>query len=526
MADSDGEYVDDLSDDDLHDRRVTSGGDGSSYGTRSKAARGSRNRGDGRRAKGGARSKAAWEDIQRSWENVVETEDGSITIGALLEAEKRRRLLRDTTPLQRGIIRHLMLVLDMSFAMAEKDLLPNRYLLTLNYAVEFVREYFEQNPISQMGIVGMRDGIAVRISDMSGNPADHIEKLRAWAEQQEPQGNPSLQNALEMCRGALFHTPSHGTREVLIIYGALLSSDPGDIHDTIANLVADRIRVSVVGLAAQVAICAELCARTNGGGSGDAADGSYAVALHEQHFRELFLAATTPPITHTPEQQNASLLMMGFPSRALASGDHVSLCACHNRPSREGYACTRCRAKVCRLPAECPACGLTLILSTHLARSYHHLFPLRSWVEVPWSEAGKSTACYACLAPFPTLARARLKAKVVGGGAVVAAAGGGGGGGNKQSGADGRAGRGGSIGVGIAAAAVAPEIKGVSESGRYACQVCGNHFCIDCDVFAHEIIHNCPGCQSDTRGAVGANGEEANGRDQAVEEGEAMAVDS
>lgn len=44
-----------------------------------------------------------------------------------------------------------------------------------------------------------------------------------------------------------------------------------------------------------------------------------------------------------------------------------------------------------------------------------------------------------------------------------------------------------------------PELKGVSESGRYACQVCGNHFCIDCDVFAHETIHNCPGCQSDTR---------------------------
>jgi transcription initiation factor TFIIH subunit 2 len=49
----------------------------------------------------------------------------------------------------------------------------------------------------------MKDGIAVRISDMSGNPAEHIERLREYVEQQEPQGNPSLQNALEMCRGAL-----------------------------------------------------------------------------------------------------------------------------------------------------------------------------------------------------------------------------------------------------------------------------------------------------------------------------------
>lgn len=44
------------------------------------------------------------------------------------------------------------------------------------------------------------------------------------------------------------HAPSHGTREVLILYGALLSSDPGDIHDTIASLITDRIRVSIVGL--------------------------------------------------------------------------------------------------------------------------------------------------------------------------------------------------------------------------------------------------------------------------------------
>ncbi|KAK3387083.1 putative transcription factor [Podospora didyma] len=484
MADSDGEFVGDVSDDELADH-----GAGGAHGTRSKGK-------DGAKGKSGNR-KARWEDIQRSWEEVGEAADGSISLGALLEAEKRRRLLRDTTPLQRGIIRHLMLVLDMSFAMADKDLLPTRYLLTITYAVEFVREYFEQNPISQMGIVGMRDGIAVRVSDMSGNPAEHIERLRVWAEEQEPQGNPSLQNALEMCRGALFHTPTHGTREVLIIYGALLSSDPGDIHDTITSLIADHIRVSVVGLSAQVAICKELCSRTN-----DGDEGNYAVALHEQHFRELFLAVTTPPVTRTAEQNNASLLMMGFPSRVLASKDHVSLCACHNRPSREGYSCTRCRTKVCRLPAECPVCGLTLILSTHLARSYHHLFPLRGWVEVPWAEAARSTSCFSCQAAFPAVPSKASRLK----------------------------GKGSSIGVGGEDGQVVPPLlpdatKGVSESGRYACQVCGNHFCIDCDVYAHEIIHNCPGCQSDTRALNASMGE---GPDvaAAIANGSAMEIDS
>lgn len=295
------------------------------------------------------------------------------------------------------------------------------------------------------------------------------------------------------------HTPSHGTREVLIIYGALLSSDPGDIHDTINNLISDRIRVSMVGLAAQVAICAELCSRTNGG---DAT--CYSVAQHEQHFRELFLASTTPPPTLQTEKSSASLLMMGFPSRSKteavvgpprnkASGeprmklgfkkkDAISFCACHHKPSREGYLCTRCNTKVCRLPAECPCCGLTLILSTHLARSYHHLFPLRNWVKVAWSEAHKSAACYACLTPFPPaplVSKGKGKDK------------------DKETEKE-------PTKAATLNAEQAKKLEDVSESGRYACVVCHNHFCIDCDVFAHEVVHNCPGCQSDTRAAAQA----------------------
>ena len=263
-----------------------------------------------------------------------------------------------------------------------------------------------------------------------------------------------------------------------------------------------------------MAICAEICSRTNGGD-----DSTYAVVLHEHHFRELFLKATTPPPTlkSAAAQQNnnktatgqiqnggstsaqdgrnpggqASLLMMGFPSRALAPRGVLTACACHSRPSREGYACTRCRTKVCRLPSECPACGLTLILSTHLARSYHHLFPLRLWDEVPWAEAEArrdSVACFSCLAPFP-----KRPPRSSGGGGVV----------GKKAAQQKKNGGGGAEGKERERERgdqQAPPPKGVSESGRYKCTVCGNHFCIDCDVFAHEVLHNCPGCQSDTRG--------------------------
>ncbi|KAI1761681.1 TFIIH basal transcription factor complex, subunit SSL1 [Hypoxylon sp. FL1150] len=489
MADSDGEYhADDASDDDIGNHQVTSS---SRHETRS------RNRPDKSKKANRKGVKAAWEDIQRSWDTVIEDADGTIAgiIEGRAEAEKRARLLKDTTPLQRGIIRHLVLVLDMSFAMLEKDMLPSRYELAMAYASQFVREYFEQNPISQLAVIGMRDGVAIRISDMSGNPTDHIEKLQGWVKQ-DPQGNPSLQNALEMCRGALFHTPSHGTREVVIVYGALMSSDPGDIHETITSLINDRIRVSIVGLAAQVAICDELCSKTNGGDNS-----GYNIALHEDHFKELLLAVTTPPVTRTQEQSNASLLMMGFPSRTLASGDSIHYCACHNRPTREGYDCTRCGSRVCRLPTECPGCGLTLILSTHLARSYHHLFPLRNWVEVPWTKAKRSKACFSCLTPFPNSPdsnKSREKVRITVKGKDKEA--------KEKS----------------AVSTLRSSVKGLSESSRYACEVCGNHFCIDCDLFAHEVLHNCPGCQSDTRGR---QSQQQNGNGEANGSG-AMEIDS
>lgn len=161
---------------------------------------------------------------------------------------------------------------------------------------------------------------------------------------------------------------------------------------------------------------------------------------------------TTPPATHSQRQSTSSLLMMGFPSRTIEP--FPSLCACHSNPTPGGYLCSRCNSKVCGLPAECPSCGLTLILSTHLARSYHHLFPLVNWVEVPWQRASRSATCFACGISFPAVP-------------------------SKEQW---------QVTENLA--------KGMSVSSRYECTACNNHFCIDCDLFAHEVVHNCPGCQS------------------------------
>ncbi|KAL1389981.1 Ssl1-like-domain-containing protein [Phyllosticta capitalensis] len=495
MADSDGEFVYGSDDDVVRTN---------DYGTRAKGKK---------RANGQAgRGKERWE--QGVQDTLREGADGRLLPDEEdnPEAKKRKRLRQDTKPFQRGIIRHVVLVIDQSEAMLDKDFRPNRYLSVLKYAQEYIGEFFEQNPISQMCVMGMYDGFCNRISELSGNPNDHITPLRKLrdtrqGDYQEPRGSPSLQNALEQCRAALYHTPSHGTREVIIVLGALLSVDPGDIFATIRACVKDNIRVNIIGMGGRLKICQEICARTNGGD-----ETVYGVALDQLHFRDLLMATTTPPVirqttastaqtnTTTTVENPASLLMMGFPSRI--TEHDATICACHGALTRGGYLCSRCKAKVCALPATCPSCGLTLILSTHLARSYHHLFPLRNWSPVSWDRARKvgSVECFSCLTPFPPVPLSSPAAR------------------RKSSAAQHANGTASSS---KNAAAEDPDAEeehagaeaGASESSRYECECCGCHYCVDCDLFCHEVAHNCPGCLSGIvkGGGGGAAGGEENG---------------
>lgn len=441
MEDSDDDYIEHSSDGDV------AMDSGISRRTRSKNSGGRQKKGGTKAANvkeelKGASGGYTWEDeYHRSWDIVQEDAGGSLAgvVAGIVEESKKQRVIKDTKPVQRGIIRNVIFVLDLSSAMMEKDLRPNRYALMINYAIEFVSEFFDQNPISQMGIIGMKDGLSMLISDLDGNPNEHISALQDLRKQ-EPRGDPSLQNALEMSRGMLYHVPSHMTKEVLIVFGALLSSDPGDIKKTVKALIDDKIRVKVIGLAAQVAVCKDLCMQTNYGDTSN-----YGVVLNEPHFRELLMESTMPLALHQlSTEKKSALVEMGFPSRI--SEVEPTLCACHSKLTQGEYLCPRCKAKICALPTICPCCGLTLILSTHLARSYHHLFPLKAFKQVTNQEEinrGPET-CFSCQLPFPK----------------------------------------------------SEDASQTQGSSRYSCRNCHNHFCIDCDVFCHDTLHNCPGCES------------------------------
>lgn len=218
--------------------------------------------------------------------------------------------------------------------------------------------------------------------------------------------------------------PSHTSREVLFIFGSLTTCDPNDINQTIKSLSLQNIRCSVIGLTAEIRICRTLAKQTKG---------VYDVVLDETHFKEILDQHIDPPPSSLTE---SSLMRMGFPTYMNEGQTQASMCVCHlnndTNFSTSGYLCPQCNSKYCELPVECQVCGLTLVSPAHLARSYHHLFPVDLFQEFS-PDSDQTILCFSC---------------------------------NQQIGA---------------------------KCGAQ-CQRCRHLFCIDCDLFIHETLHLCPGC--------------------------------
>ncbi|EUC43285.1 hypothetical protein COCMIDRAFT_38763 [Bipolaris oryzae ATCC 44560] len=430
MADSDYDFEDEVSDDDYI------GNKGSASNTRAQSTAATKRRKVEVPVKEAPQRKAWETEYSRTVEKTIQpADDGSLgqSVQEREEERKRKRLRKDTKPFQRGIIRHVVLVLDLSEAMLEKDMRPNRFITMINYTQDYIREFFEQNPISQMSVLGMYDECS-RVGKSNTLPYAQSWHTRGYCRLRQPAES-----------GPWRHSP----------------------------------------------VCQGVCERPN---TGD--ESEYTIATDQEMLRELLLATTTPPVIRQPlvtdktapvttaqsSESAAALMMMGFPSRVVE--DQLTMCACHGNLTMGGYTCSRCSAKVCSLPITCPSCQLTLLLSTHLARSYHHLFPLRNWATVSWSRAREmgSKQCVGCLAAFsnpPNNAKENGEAKR-----------------NSEAKATKRDDN-------------DSEEQKASESGRYECRACESHFCIDCDMFAHMVLHNCPGClgRLDPNAAAISNGD-------------------
>ncbi|KFV56443.1 General transcription factor IIH subunit 2 [Tyto alba] len=381
-----------------------------------------------------------WEGgYERTWEILKEDESGSLkaTIEDIIFKAKRRRVSEHHGQVRLGMMRHLYVVVDGSRTMDDQDLKPNRLTCTLKLLEYFVEEYFDQNPISQ--VCTRMQETTEKMTDLSGVPKKHITALKK-AVDMNCGGEPSLYNSLNLAMQTLKHMPGHTSREVLVVFSSLTTCDPANIYDLIKyafffhlkSLKAVKIRVSIIGLSAEVRVCTVLAQETGG---------TYRVILDESHYKELLMNHVSPlPASSSSE---CSLIRMGFPQHtitALSDQDakpSFSMAQLENNSepvlTLGGYFCPQCRAKYCELPIECKICGLTLVSAPHLARSYHHLFPLDAFQEVSLEEYQGERCCLGC--------RGEMKDQKV-----------------------------------------------------YICKVCQNAFCLECDLFVHDTLHCCPGC--------------------------------
>ncbi|CAH1099334.1 unnamed protein product [Psylliodes chrysocephalus] len=374
-----------------------------------------------------------WETgYEKTWEAIKEDDEGFLqaSVADMVQRAKRKRQALKQGSQKLGMMRHLFLLLDCSESMSSQDLKPTRLICTLKLLEIFLEEFFDQNPISQIGIILMQNKRAEKISELAGNYRKHI-KVLSHLNRTNLLGEPSLQNGLEMALSSLKLLPSHASREILVIMGSLTTCDPGDISNTIENLKLEGVRCSVIGLAAEVHVCRQLANQTNG---------IYNIILDDNHYKDLLFQQVDPPPAAVCLE--SSLIKMGFPHQLNNEGsdEPLTMCMCHvdstedgSKLTSGGYYCPQCFSKYCELPVECRACGLTLVSAPHLARSYHHLFPAANYIEVNFNN--QTFVCFACQKLFGEL--------------------------DKQV---------------------------------YNCPNCKKYFCIDCDIFVHETLHTCPGC--------------------------------
>lgn len=195
-----------------------------------------------------------------------------------------------------------------------------------------------------------------------------------------------------------------------------------------------KIRCNVICLSAEIYVCKKLTEMTNG---------TFGVATDIIHLTELLSQYITPPADLKSTISNyTDFIYMGFPKRQF---DILPSYAYDGREvvmTSTSYICPRCHCRISDIPSLCPICSLQLNSSSHIARSYHHLFPVPNFEEINLSEQSlssfksQSLSCYGCLESLLTT------------------------------------------------------------SLYMKCTKCLNLFCIDCDLFIHNSLHNCPGCNT------------------------------
>eukprot|EP00892_Ulva_mutabilis_P008373 jgi/Ulvmu1/5908/UM026_0030.1 len=367
---------------------------------------------------------------ERSWESLVEKDGRLVSVQAAAVHRKRNRASTLASRVRRGMIRYMQLVLDMSsVCAASTDMRPNRAVSLAQLAQAFISEFFDQNPLSQMSVVVMRQGCAHVLTDLSASPEVHKNAIKSAL---ETGGEVSLQNMLAQCTQTASLVPPYGMREALVLLSSLTTADPGNISDAIKAAQKAKLRVSIIGLSAEMYISNRISSDTLG---------VYSVATSEEHLRDLVMGACAPPAVECTVVE-PKLVRMAFPAHDAKGARFATFVGEGCSIIGGAYTCPVCASKNDSIPGECHVCRVTLISSAHLARSYHHLFPIASFHDISLYNVGSEnhSSCNFCGSGWTDEVQA-------------------------------------------------------GEQPVYQCAVCNCVCCDACDDFIHEHLHNCPGCE-------------------------------
>lgn len=387
-----------------------------------------------------------WEQTVSAWDSEIREDDSGNIIATQygdqhrIHKAKERRV---TESVRRGLIRYLVLAIDCSVSAAEKDYRPNRLSVIKSVLEDFILHFFDQNPISQIGMTQIYDRVSEKLTDLSGNPKAHIQRLRQVL---TTEGLASLQNALIQAIDILQHIPDYGHRELLIIYNSLSSTDPGNIDNTIDMAVKNKIRVSIVCLSAEIYICKKITEKTGG---------TFSVATDASHLIEILktLVPPSPETSSFASSGKTEFVYMGFPRRVLDVNENYGFDGKHPSLGSAFYICPRCFTKTTDIPTQCCSCTLQLNFSSHIARSHHHIFPVPNFEEVVLDSIG-------------TGVNVGPKLDVNINNALISP-------GQNQ----------------VICCGCSETIK--NEDICFVCPTGGGSYCIECDLFIHDNLHNC-----------------------------------
>lgn len=124
-------------------------------------------------------------------------------------------------------------------------------------------------------------------------------------------------------------------------------------------------------------------------------NGSFSVAIDEIHASEALLShVSPPPDLRDRHVMSTEFIHMGFPKRSFEHLPFHSFDGNDSVLSTATYLCPRCSTRVTNIPVVCNVCALQLNSSSHIARSHHHLFPVKEYVEVSDVEKCICQGCF------------------------------------------------------------------------------------------------------------------------------------